>query len=250
MKKYFVTLLAIGAVASVGFAQKTDPKNPAETKKTEIVKTDNSAFEMAKSAFNAHGGEKFKNMKTLVVKGAVDITTSAIAQAIPATFATIFSGEKYRIELNNPFTPFQQIYDGEQTFSSLRGGFTLPPLNRLGLPLLQKMSEKDFIVSALTDDKKKKKGFRITSPEGFFTDFYLDEKTKQIKGYDSSYEINGRSVTTNVEIDKYKTVEGVVVPERYAQRFDMGEITAYADFKAKEILVNSEVADTIFVLSK
>ena len=249
MKKYFVWSLIIFTFVSSVYAQKDAPKKPTETPK-EMVKNDNAALESAKAAFNAHGGDKFKNMKTLVVKGSVDVTTSAIAQAIPATFATIFSGDKYRIDLNNPFAPFQQVYDGEQTSSSLRGGFTLPPLNRLGLPLLQKMNEKDFVVSALPDDKKKKKGFRITSPEGFFTDFYLDEKTNQIKGYDASYEINGRNVTTNVEIDEYKTVEGVVIPEKYAQRFDMGEITAYADFKAKEILVNSEVLDGIFVLGK
>ncbi len=250
MNKKISTLLLIMTAALGIFAQKDQPKKTQEADKTEVVKSDNAALEMAKSAIAAHGGEKFKTMKTLVVKGSVDITTSAIAQAIPATFATIFSGDKYRIDLNNPFTPFQQIYNGEQTFSSLRGGFTLPPLNRLGLPLLQKLGEKDFVVSPLTDDKKKKKGFRITSPEGFFTDFYLDDITNQIKSYDSSYEINNRNITTNVEIDKYKIVEGVVVPERYAQRFDMGEITAYADFKAKEILVNSEVADSIFVIGK
>ncbi len=250
MKKNFITLLIIFSSALFVFGQKDQPKKSSEMPKSEVVKIENAALELAKSAVMAHGGDKFKSMKTLVVKGAVDITTSAIAQAIPATFATIFSGDKYRIDLNNPFTPFQQVYDGEQTFSSLRGGFTLPPLNRLGLPLLQKLGEKDFVVSALADDKNKKKGFRITSPEGFFTDFYLDEKTNQVKSYDSNYEINERSITTNVEIDKYKTVEGVVVPERYAQRFDMGELTAYADFKAKEILVNSEVSDSIFALGK
>jgi hypothetical protein len=250
MKKILVTLLIVFSFAFAVFAQKEQPKKPTETSKNEIVKIDNAALDLAKSAVAAHGGDKFKNMKTLVVRGSVDITTSAIAQAIPATFATIFSGDKYRIDINNPFTPFQQVFDGEQTSSSLRGGFTLPPLNRLGLPLLQKLGEKDFVVSAFPDDKKKKKGFRITSPEGFFTDFYLDEKTNQIKSYDSSYEINDRNITTNVEIDKYKIVDGVVVPERYAQRFDMGELTAYADFKAKEILVNSEVADGIFALGK
>lgn len=250
MKKYFVLTLLVFMFVSGVSAQKDAPQKPSETPKTDIVKNDNAALELAKAALLAHGGDKFKNMKTLVVKGAVDITTSAFPQAIPATFATIFSGDKYRLDLNNPFTPIQQIYDGKETYSSVRGGFTLPPLNRLGLPLLQKMGEKDFPVSALIDDKKKRKGFRITSPEGFFTDFYLDEKTNQVKSYDSSYEINGRNITTNVEVDKYKTVEGVVIPERYAQRFDMGEITAYADFKAKEILVNSEVADGIFVLGK
>lgn len=251
MTKYFTVFMICLLLISGANAQKAADKTVNGSAAGNPPKNDeNAALELARSAFNAHGGEKFKNMKTLVVRGSVDVTTSALAQAIPATFATIFAGDKYRLELNNPFQPVKQIYDGNQTFSNLQGGFTLPPLNRLGLPLLQRVGEKDFVISALADGKKKKKGFRITAPDGFYTEFYIDEKTNQIKGYDSSYEINGRSVTTSVEIDKYKTVEGVVVPEKYAQRFDMGQLTAYADFKAKEILVNSEVADEIFVMGK
>ena len=88
----------------------------------------------------------------------------------------------------------------------------------------------------------------MTSPEGYFTDFYIDEKTNQIKGYDSSYDINGRQVTTSVVIDKMKVIDGVTVPEAYAQRFDTEQITIYAEFKTKDIQVNTEVADDIFSL--
>lgn len=248
--KILFLVLMTGIGASGAFAQTEQAKNTTENAKVEAKKVENPAFDLAKAALEAHGGEKFKNMKTLVVRGAVDITTSAITQTIPATFAQIFSGDKYKMEINNPFTPFQQVFDGKQTSSSMRGGFTLPPINRLGLPLLPKIGETGFVVTALPDDKKKKKGFRITSPEGYFTDFYLDEKTNQVKGYDSSYEINGNTVTTSVEIDKYKTVDGIVIPEKYAQRFDMGQMTVYSDFKTKEILVNSQISDDVFVLGK
>jgi hypothetical protein len=50
----------------------------------------------------------------------------------------------------------------------------------------------------------------------------VDEKTGMVKGYESSYEINGRAVSTSVEIAKVREVEGVKVPERFAQRFDLG----------------------------
>jgi hypothetical protein len=40
------------------------------------------------------------------------------------------------------------------------------------------------------------------------------------------------------------------VPERYAQRFETGNLTIYSDFKAKEILVNSNVADDVFSIEK
>lgn len=205
---------------------------------------------MAKLALEAHGGEKLRTMKSLIMRGSVDVTTSAFNQAIPATFVIIFAKEKYRFEIANPFQPIKQIFDGVNTSTTIRGGMTLPPVNRLGFPVLPRIGETGFVITPLPEAKKKKHGFRMTSPEGFYTDFYLDEKTKQIKGYDSSYDINGRMVTTSVEIDKLRVVDGVLVPERYVQRFDTEQITIYANFKAKEILVNSEVADDVFSMAK
>lgn len=201
---------------------------------------------LARKAIAAHGGEKLTSMKSLVVRGSVDVTTSAIAQAFPAAFVTIFAGEKYRLEIANPFQPLKQVYDGTKTSSSIRGGFTLPPINRLGFPLLQQVGKQGFVITSLPDAKKKVKGFRMTSPEGFYTDFYLDEKSDQIKGYDSTYTMDGRTVSTSVEIDKCRLVDGILVPEKYAQRFDMEQMTVYATFKAKEILVNSAIEDGVF----
>lgn len=213
------------------------------------TKSKNSTpLELARSAAAAQGGDKFKNMKTLVVRGTADVSGSP-TMTFPGTFATIYSGEKYRLEIATPFQPFKQTFDGRDTSSSLKG-FELPPLNRLGLPLLQKIDEKDFTVSALPESNKKKSGFRVTAPEGFYTDYFIDEKTGMVKSYESSYEINGRHVTTSVEIDRVREVEGVKIPERYAQRLDLGQLTVYVDFKAKDIFVNSAVTDDVFSLSK
>ena len=52
------------------------------------------------------------------------------------------------------------------------------------------------------------------------------------------------------EIDKMRLVDGILVPERYAQRFDTEQVTVYANFKVKEILVNSELADDVFSTAK
>lgn len=202
--------------------------------------------QLANLALAAHGGEKLRGMKTLLISGSVDVTTSTFPQAIPATFIMIFAGDKYRVEINNPFQPFKQTFDGTRTSTTVANGFTLPPFNRLGLPLLPHLGEVGFVITSLPDAKKKKKGFRLTSPEGYFTDFFLDEKTNQIKGYDSSYDINGRIVTTSVEIDRMKTVDGILVPEKYVQRFDLEQITIYAAFNAKQIQVNTEVANDVF----
>lgn len=248
MKKYLILLL-IFAFAAGAFAQQDDKQKKDEKEKTPLatvaISKTSTPMELAKAALAAHGGDKFKNMKTLVVRGSAEISGSP-TQVISATFATIFSGEKYRLEIVNPLQPFKQVYDGENTTSSLPN-FQLPPLNRLGLPLLAKIDEKGFTVTELPE-KSKKLGFRITSPEGYFTDFFLDEKTGQVKSYAAKYDFNGREITTAVEIDKLKDVEGILIPEKYSQRFELGQITMYSNFKAKEILVNSAVADDVFTM--
>lgn len=250
MKKILNLSAVFVLSATVAFSQNGKPskKEHAGKKTTEAAAVSTASkistpLELAKAALAAHGGDKFRLMKTLVVRGSVDISGSP-TQSISGTFATIYSGEKYRLEVNS-FPSFKQTFDGTQTVSSQRG-FELPPLNRLGLPLLSKVGEKDFAVSELPEKSGKKAGFRITSPEGFYTDFFVDEKTGLIKSYESSYEIGDRTATTSVAIDKIRDVDGVKIPERYAQRLDFGSLTVYADFKAKDILVNSTVADDVF----
>lgn len=249
MKK--LTILALVFLLLVGAASAQNNKKAQSTEKgngANPVSKDIVPIDLARATLKIYGGDKFKNMKTLVVRGTADVSGSPTT-TFPATFATIYAGEKYRLEISNPFQPFKQIFDGQQTLSSVRG-FELPPLNRLGLPLLAKIDEKDFAVSQLPEKNKKKRGFRITSPEGFYTDFFIDDKTGTIKSYEASYEINGRSVTTSVEIDKLRDVDGVKIPELYAQRFDIGQLVIYSNFKAKEILVNSAVSDDVFSISK
>ena len=112
---------------------------------------------LAKLALNAHGGEKLRAMKSLIVRGSVDVTTSAFNQAIPATFVVIFAKEKYRFEILNPFQPIKQVFDGVNTSTTIRGGMTLPPINRLGLPVLPMIGETGFIITPLPSEKKKKK---------------------------------------------------------------------------------------------
>ena len=181
------------------------------------------------------------------MRGSVDLNVSG--QTTPATFVTVISGDKYSFEINNPFQPLKQVYDGHQTFSTIRG-FSLPPITSLGFPLLSKIGDTGYVISELGDVKKKRKGFRITTPDGFYTDFLIDEKTGKLKGYESSYVVGGRDVTTSVEIDEFQTVDGILVPKKYSQRIDLGQLTAYAAFKIKETLVNSTIADDVFAMPK
>lgn len=248
MKK--ILIFALTVICAVNVSAQTKDKKAGKTNAkpaaapTLTIKADATPTELAQIALQAHGGDKFKNMKTLVIRGTADVSGSP-TQTIPATFVFVSSGEKYRIDIPNPFQPLKQVYDGEQTTSSING-FYFPPLNRIGLALLTKIGEKDFVVSALQDKAKAKNAFRITSPEGYYTDFYLNEKSGQIKSYRSSFDVNGRTVTTAVEIDKVRNVENVIVPEQYSQRFELTNLSIYVSFKAKEILVNSPVADNVF----
>jgi hypothetical protein len=259
---FIISIISLSSITVV--AQKVEEKKPAEKAKSEVtvtakeslgtvvVNADAIALDLAKGAVKAHGGDKFKGMLTLAVKGSADFSIEGQSFSFVSTFYTAYSGEKYRIELNNPVQPFKQTYDGEQTSSSGGRGINLPPLNRIGFPLLQKIDQKGYTVTAFADEKKKKKqGFRIASPDGFFTDFFVDEKTGQIKGYEATFVINDVSSSTSVEIDKLREVEGVLIPEKYSQRFEFGGgFIVYSAFKAKDIFVNTKLDDDIFAMPK
>lgn len=206
---------------------------------------DNSAAQ-AKATLQAHGGEKLVGIKTLVVRGSAELSTNVSAQKIPAAFATTFAGEKFRFDIQSPFFNFKQVFDGENNYSSI-GNFGVP-LDKTGLNLLPKIDTSGYTVSALPEKLKKKKGFRITSPEGYYTDFVVDEKTSQVKDYESSYLVGGATLTTSVSIDKYREVEGVFISERFSQRLETPQGSFYADFKAKDILVNTELGEDVFAI--
>ena len=244
MYKTPAVLVIIGVCCLASFGQKADSK-PLVKSTVDSKAINYESLDLAKAAFAAHGGDKFKAVKTMVIKGSVDVTSPALPQAIPGGFSMAFAGDKYRIEISTLVQSLKQSFDGEQTYTSSPLG-ALPPLNRLGLPLLQRLGDEGFVVSPLPADSKKKLGFRITAPDGFFTDFFVDEKTKQIKSYESKYEFSGRIYTTSVDIGKYREVDGVFVPEKYSQRFDLGQLVVYGDFKAKDILLNSELAADVF----
>lgn len=251
MKKIIFTAVLTAAASVAAYSQTEKPKPAvAETPKVETAKVEtpkDASLELAKKAVEFHGGAKFLGYKTLIVRGTSDVSVDfgGQTQTFAGSFVMTLAGDRYRFELNTPIRTFKQTYDGENTVSS-EPSITLPPINRLGLPLLRNYSEKGYVVSELSAElKKKKTGFRITAPDGFFTDYFVDEKTGEVKGYASSYDFNGRSVSTSVEIDKLRDVEGVKLEEKYSQRFELG-ITFYSLFKAKEIILNAPIADEVF----
>ena len=246
MNRLLVLLLLIVLFSVGSFAQKENNSKRTAPEKTVPVTPSNIPLDLAKATLLAHGGDKLKKMKSFVMKGSVDM--SVFNQQMPGAFSTAISGEKYFFEINS-MQSLKQVYDGQQTYSSIQG-FSLPPVTSLGFPVLPHVGDAGYIVAALPATAGKKKGFRITTPEGLYTDFFVDEKTSQLKGYESSYDVGGRPVSTSVEIDEFATVEGILIPKKYSQRFDLGQMTAYANFKAKDILVNSTIEDSAFAIPK
>jgi hypothetical protein len=236
-------LLAVSAVCAM--SQAKPAAGPAVDSKPASIAS--SPSELAKAAVAAHGGDKLRQVKSLVIRGSVDFNVSGVAT--PATFSIAISGDKYFFEINNPVQPLKQTYDGRETFSTIRG-FSLPPITSLGFPVLTKIGDTGYVVSDIGESKKKRKGFRVTTPDGYYTDFLIDEKTGQVKGYESSYEVGDRNVTTSVEIDEFQTIDGVSMPKKYSQRIDLGQLTAYANFKVKEMLINSAIDDSVFAMPK
>lgn len=247
MKRIGLIAFLLNALVVCLSAQGNTTGKPEKSAVPPMTIAGSTPLDLAKATLAAHGGEKLKNIRTLVMKGALDM--NVFNQITPAAFSVAISGEKYSFEINNPIQPMKQTYDGVRTFSTIQG-FQLPPVTSLGFPLLPKVGVDGYAISALSEGKKKRKGFRITTPDGFYTDFYIDEKTSQIKGYESSYVVGDRAVTTSVEVDEFQTVDGILVPKKYSQRFDLGSITAYANFKTKDILINAPIDDSVFAMPK
>lgn len=224
--------------------QAQGPSEPAKTSSPVKSPSDNEAVVIARATLTAHGGDKLKKLTSIVMKGSVEV--NAFGQSLPGAFSTAISGDKYFFEIVSPAQNLKQVYNGRETFSSING-FSLPPVTSLGFPLLPRIGDAGYVIAAL-DAKKKQRGFRITTPEGYYTDFIIDEKTSQIKGYESAYDVGGRVVTTSVEVKAFEIVDGITVPKNYSQRFDLGAMTAYASFKTKTIQINTPIEDAAFSL--
>lgn len=232
MVRFFVGLLVI-AFGLVGVAAAANPDSDA------------AALKLAKATLAAHGGARLNEVKTMVLRGSADVYAPNSTRSLPASFAIVLSGDKYRFEIQSEFFNFQQNWNGEQPSSSMPGVSFLP-INRVWVFVLPRIEEKGYVVSALGEKFKKKKGFRITSPDGNFTDFVVDEKNSRIKEFESSYELDGTLISTSVEIEKYREVDGILVNERFSQRVELNAVTAYVVFIAKDIIINSAVDDDVF----
>ncbi|HXQ72449.1 MAG TPA: hypothetical protein VN844_18275, partial [Pyrinomonadaceae bacterium] len=76
--------------------------------------------DLARAAFLAQGGEKFRAVQNMMLRGSVQLYPPNSVQSIPGSFSLVTAGDKLRMEIDaRPAIVFKQIYDGEQSYSSL-----------------------------------------------------------------------------------------------------------------------------------
>jgi hypothetical protein len=200
-------------------------------------------IDLARAALAAQGGDKFKGLKSMVLRGSVDLYAPNSTQSIPGNFVWVIAGDKVRLEIDaRPAVSFKQIYDGERSYSSLPG-VDMPPASKFGLPLLGRLDQPGYTVTALPD-KKKLRGFRISDVDGNVTDFYIDATTGRVMTFLIPY----GGCTFGTENKKFKEIDGVLVPVSFTQRLEMPQGAFFAEYNVKDIKLNNPIGDDVFTI--
>jgi len=255
MKKYALTpIVFLLILASTSFAQSADPGKPNGAPPAAAAKpipappaiTANSTpMELAAAALAAQGGDNFKKLKSMMMYGSANLYAPNSSQSLPGKFVMVTAGDKVRIDIDaSPVFKFKQVYDGQQSYSSMPG-VTMPPASKFGLSVLVKFDQPGYVVSALPNDKKLR-GFRIVDSEGNTTDFFLDPATARVVKYLTPY--NG--YTFGTENSKFSEIEGVLIPMSFTQRLEMPQGAFFAEYKVKEVKLNQPIGDDVFVMQQ
>jgi hypothetical protein len=254
MKKRFLGLLLFGglilSVSVVGYAQGESPaKNGTASSASGsapapiAITATTAPVDLARAALAAQGGEKFKNLKSMVLIGSVELYAPNSTQSIPGKFVIVTAGEKVFIDIDaRPAVTFKQIYNGQQSYSSMPG-VNLPPASKFGPAVLAKIDQPGYTVTALPD-KKKQRAFRVTDADGNTTDFYIDSATGRIITFLIPY--NG--YTFGTENKKMKEVEGILVPYNFTQRLEMPQGAFFAEYTVKDVKLNQPIGDDVFAI--
>jgi hypothetical protein len=208
--------------------------------KASVVTPAMTPLELARAAFAAQGGEKFRRLKNMMLTGSVDLYAPSSTQSLTGRFGMIVAGDKLRQDVESPLVSFQLIFDGERSYSSMRG-MNVPPLTKYGIPVLARFDQPGYIVSALPD-KKKERAFRITDAEGNSTDYYVEAATGRVRRFEIPY----NRMTYIFEYKGVRELDGVLVPTSFAQKLTAPQGDFIAEFKVKEVKLNQDLPADAF----
>jgi hypothetical protein len=249
MRKTFVLASVLACSISIN-AQDPATKNsgtPATAGATApaiVITPTSTPTELARAALQAQGGEKFRSVQNMILRGSAQLYAPNSIQSIPGSFSIVTSGDKLRMDIDaRPAFVFKQIYDGQNSYSSMPG-VEVPPLPRYGLAALLRFDQPGYKVSALPD-KKKQRAFRIVDPDGYTTDFFIDSTNGRLMSFLGYYQ----GFTFGIENSKFKEVDGILVPMSFSQRFEMPQGAFFAEFNVKDVKLNQTLAEDAFVIS-
>jgi hypothetical protein len=211
-----------------------------ETTAKVVITGTTTPQELARAAFLAQGGEKFRNLKSMILSGTVDLYAPNSVQSLPGKFVVVNSGERQRVEIQSPVFNFRQISNGDKSFTSVKG-MEFPSLNKTGINALMKYDRSGYAITAIADDKKLR-GFRITDPEGYATDFYVDAANGRVVRYMIPYQ----GYKFGVENSSLKEINGVLVPYAFSQRMETPQGAFFAEYKVKDVKLDVEIEDNVF----
>lgn len=205
-----------------------------------LITSATTPLDLARAAYAAQGGDKFRNLKSMVLTGSVDLYAPNSVQSIAGKFVIVTAGERSRIEIQSPIFTYRQISDGVQTFTSVPQ-MELPPPSKFGINVLMKFDQPGYIVAALPD-KKKQRAFRISDPEGNVTEYYVDPETGRVMSFLIPYQ----GYTFGVENKSFKEIDGVLVPYSFVQRLELPQGAFFAEYKVKDVKLDQPIADDVF----
>ena len=210
-----------------------------------VITPETTPLELARAAFTAQGGEKFRNVQNMILRGSVQLYPPNSVQSLPGSFSLVTAGPKLRLEIDaRPVMSFKQIYNGEQSYSSMPN-VEMPPLTKFGLGALARFDQPGYQITAIAD-KKKQRGFRLVDPEGYTTDFYVDPKTGRVMSFFLYY----GGATLGTENSKFKEVDGVLIPFSFSQKFEMTMGAFFAEFSVKEVKLNQQLTEDAFAIPR
>jgi hypothetical protein len=220
-------------------------ENAAAAAPAIAITAETTPKDLARAAFLAQGGEKFRSVQNMMLRGSVQLYPPNSVQSLPGSFSLVTEGDKLRMEIDaRPAIVFKQIYNGEQSYSSLPN-VSFPPMTKFGWGALARFDQQGFQVQALAD-KKKQRGFRIVDPEGYTTDYYLDPKTGRVMSFLIYYE----GIVLGTENSKFKDFDGVLVPVSFSQKFEMPMGAFFAEFNVKEVKLNQQLGEDAFAIPR